>query len=52
MTKLGLTLPNPLKPTQMGSPIPPAVFHRYCAVRLLLVPVDGTWSDCSAVSII
>ena len=28
----------------MGSPTPPAVFPRYCAVRLLLVPVDGTWS--------
>ena len=27
----------------MGSPTPPAVFPRYCAVRLLLVPVDGTW---------
>ena len=23
----------------MGSPTPPAVFPRYCAVRLLLVPV-------------
>ena len=28
----------------MGSPTLPAVFPRYCAVRLLLVPVDGTWS--------
>ena len=32
------------KNAQMGSPTPPAVFPRYCAVRLLLVPVDGTWS--------
>ena len=28
----------------MRSPIPPAVFPRYYAVRLLLLPVDGTWS--------
>ena len=30
----------------MGNPTPPAVFPRYCAVRLLLVPVDGIWSGC------
>ena len=27
----------------MGSPTLPVVFFRYCAVRLLLVPVDGTY---------
>ena len=27
----------------MGNPTPPAVSSRYCAVRLLLAPVDGTW---------
>ena len=55
MTTLALTLPNPLNPAgtaQMGSPTPPAVLPRYCAVRLLLVPVDGTWSDWSAVPLI
>ena len=30
----------------MKSPTPPAAFSRYCVVPLLLVPVDGTWSDC------
>ena len=30
--------------------IPPAVFPRYCAVRLLFVPVDVTWSGWWAMS--
>ena len=33
-----------LETLKMGNPTPPAVFPRYCAVRLLLVPVDDTWS--------
>ena len=37
---------------QMGIPIPPAVFPRYCAFQLLLVPVDGTWSGWSKVPLI
>ena len=37
---------------QMGSPTPPAVFPRYCAVRLLLVSVDGTWFGWSTVPLI
>ena len=37
---------------QLGSPTPPAVFSRYCAVRLLLVLVDDTWSGWSAVLLI
>ena len=31
---------------------PPVVFPRYCAVRLLFVSVDGTWSGWSAVLLI
>ena len=37
---------------QMASLIPPAVFPRYCAVRILLVPIDGTSSGWSAVPLI
>ena len=29
----------------MGNPTPPAVFPRYCAVRLLLIPIDGMAHD-------
>ncbi|GJQ84612.1 hypothetical protein Trydic_g10222 [Trypoxylus dichotomus] len=38
--------PHVAKPvkTYLGSPTSPAIFHRYCAVRLSLVPFDGTWS--------
>lgn len=46
---LFLMLPNPLKPTQaQWEVLPPATFLRYGILRLLLVPVDGTWSGCSA----
>ena len=37
---------------QMGRPTPPAEYPRYCAVRLLFVPVDGTWSGWSVVPLI
>ena len=37
---------------QTGSPTPPAVFPRYCAVRLILVLVDGTWFRWWAVPLI
>ncbi|KAM8714613.1 hypothetical protein ACLKA7_000055 [Drosophila subpalustris] len=39
------TSKNLLENAEMGNLNPPAIFSRYCAVRLSPVAIDGTWTS-------